>query len=123
MPDTHPESLPEMTPARLARLRAAIQLRDRCTRAAVDAARRLDVPLDTVQARVAYDAMVGHIREHAARHAARTPERCCDMHNQHCEPPSELCCYACTEASHDTFPIRHADGSRCVMDTEQKETT
>jgi len=41
---------------------------------------------------------------------------CCDLHNQHCEPPSELCCGDCTEASHDTFPIRHADGSRCVME-------
>ena len=27
-------------------------------------------------------------------------DRCCDMHNRNCEPPSELCCEACTEARH-----------------------
>lgn len=50
---------------------------------------------------------------------------CCDSHNQTCEPPSELCCTNCTEATHDTFPIRHADGSRCVLDAQAKtrETT
>lgn len=48
---------------------------------------------------------------------------CCDMHNIHCEPPSELCCWRCTEASHDTFPIRHADGSRCVLLTTDQEET
>ncbi|GIE35916.1 hypothetical protein Ait01nite_089610 [Actinoplanes italicus] len=42
------------------------------------------------------------------------PNPCCDMHNQHCEPPSELCCDQCTETAHTTFPIPHADGSRCV---------
>jgi hypothetical protein len=41
---------------------------------------------------------------------------CCDMHNRHCEPPADLCCRDCTEAAHDTFPIRHADGTPCVMD-------
>jgi hypothetical protein len=41
---------------------------------------------------------------------------CCDSHNQNCEPPSELCCNGCTEAAHDTFPIRHADGSCCAME-------
>jgi len=41
---------------------------------------------------------------------------CCDSHNVHCEPPSELCCHGCTEAAHDAFPVRHADGSRCVLD-------
>lgn len=40
---------------------------------------------------------------------------CCDMHNRHCEPPGELCCNGCTEAGHDTFPVRHADGSTCVL--------
>jgi hypothetical protein len=38
---------------------------------------------------------------------------CCDMHGRNCEPPSELCCRDCSEAAHDTFPIRHADGSAC----------
>lgn len=47
---------------------------------------------------------------------------CCDMHNRHCEPPSELCCHHCTEAAHDSFPIRHADGSRCVLDTAKEDT-
>lgn len=41
---------------------------------------------------------------------------CCDMHNRHCEAPADLCCHDCTEAAHDTFPIRHADGSRCIME-------
>jgi len=40
---------------------------------------------------------------------------CCDLHNHHCEPPSELCCWRCTEAAHDTLPVRHADGSDCVL--------
>lgn len=38
---------------------------------------------------------------------------CCDLHGRNCEPPSELCCHNCTEASHDTWPIRHADGTVC----------
>lgn len=46
-----------------------------------------------------------------------TKTGCCDFHNHHCEPPSELCCDRCTEAAHDTFPIRHADGSICVLTT------
>lgn len=41
---------------------------------------------------------------------------CCDSHNQHCEPPGDLCCGQCTEAAHDMFPIRHGDGSRCVLE-------
>jgi hypothetical protein len=40
---------------------------------------------------------------------------CCDSHNIHCEPPPELCCGGCTEAAHNSFPIPHADGSRCVL--------
>lgn len=42
-------------------------------------------------------------------------EACCDLHGRNCEPPSELCCGSCTEAAHDTFPIRHADGSTCAV--------
>lgn len=42
---------------------------------------------------------------------------CCDMHNQHCEAPSELCCVRCTEAAHvGLFP--HSDGSACVLDRQ-----
>ena len=36
---------------------------------------------------------------------------CCDMHNQHCEPPSELCCRRCPEAGHP----EHQDGAVCVL--------
>lgn len=46
-------------------------------------------------------------------------EPCCDMHNTNCESPSELCCNHCTEAAHDTFPVRHADGSRCVLESAE----
>lgn len=38
--------------------------------------------------------------------------RCCDMHNTHCEPPSELCCNGCTEVRHP----EHRRGARCVLD-------
>lgn len=54
--------------------------------------------------------------------ATKVSGHCCDMHNQHCEPPGDLCCRNCTEAAHDTFPIRHADGSRCVLDQRQEDT-
>lgn len=37
---------------------------------------------------------------------------CCDMHNQHCEPPNELCCHSCTEAGHP----EHPRGVPCVLD-------
>lgn len=37
---------------------------------------------------------------------------CCDMHGQHCEPPSELCCRECGEASHP----EHPPGVHCVID-------
>jgi hypothetical protein len=36
---------------------------------------------------------------------------CCDMHNQHCEPPGDLCCYGCTEAAHPDHPA----GTTCVL--------
>lgn len=35
--------------------------------------------------------------------------QCCDLHGRNCEPPSELCCWSCTEASHP----EHRDGSVC----------
>lgn len=55
--------------------------------------------------------------EHARRVMARANGGpCCDLHNEHCEPPSDLCCWRCTEASHDMFPIRHGDGTPCVLD-------
>lgn len=38
---------------------------------------------------------------------------CCDMHNEHCEPPGDLCCVNCTEARH---PL-HPPGQSCVLDT------
>lgn len=36
---------------------------------------------------------------------------CCDLHNQNCEPPGDLCCRWCVEYSHP----QHADGSLCVL--------
>jgi len=42
------------------------------------------------------------------RHDPLTP--CCDLHNRNCEPPSELCCWECTEATHPD----HRDGSACI---------
>jgi hypothetical protein len=49
---------------------------------------------------------------------------CCDMHNEHCEPPSELCCEECTEFHHGLhrcderkpFALSHHDGSQCVLE-------
>lgn len=29
---------------------------------------------------------------------------CCDLHGRNCEPPSELCCGACTERNHFDHP-------------------
>lgn len=37
---------------------------------------------------------------------------CCDLHNVHCETPSELCCIDCTEVDHP----RHRPGQVCVLD-------
>jgi len=37
---------------------------------------------------------------------------CCDSHNVHCEPPSELCCGFCTEVCHP----EHAQGAVCVLE-------
>ena len=28
---------------------------------------------------------------------------CCDLHGRNCEPPSELCCWQCTEAQHGAW--------------------
>lgn len=39
---------------------------------------------------------------------------CCAMHNQHCEPPGDLCCHACGEADHPAHPY----GVSCVLDPE-----
>ena len=52
----------EMTNEDLARIRRAVQLRDRCRERALAEAQRLGVPLTFVQANVAYDAMVDLIR-------------------------------------------------------------
>jgi hypothetical protein len=40
----------------------------------------------------------------------RAAGQCCDLHNEHCEPPSELCCGRCTEWDHP----RHPAGVRCT---------
>lgn len=36
-------------------------------------------------------------------------DRCCDLHNIHCEPPGDLCCQLCPERDHH-------QGHRCVLD-------
>lgn len=41
---------------------------------------------------------------------------CCDLHNQSCEPPAELCCRSCTEAGHP----EHPRGVQCVLATRPK---
>ena len=55
-----------MTPDDMARFREAVQRRDRCVAAAVEHGQYLGIPLSTVQARVAYDAMAGIIWNAAA---------------------------------------------------------
>lgn len=59
MSDDYKQRTDEM----LARVRAAVQLRDRCVQAAVDHAKYLGFDLSVVQARVAYDVMAPLIRE------------------------------------------------------------
>lgn len=60
------------------------------------------------------------VDEAGTARCAKVSGRCCDMHNQHCESPSELCCRACTEASHTgLFP--HSDGTPCVLDDARFE--
>jgi hypothetical protein len=63
----------------------------------------------------------GHRIHRCACGATLVPDVCCDMHNRNCEPPSELCCWRCTEAAHDNFPVPHADGSACVL-ADARET-
>lgn len=36
---------------------------------------------------------------------------CCDLHGIHCEPPADLCCHDCPEATHPD----HRPGERCVL--------
>ena len=40
---------------------------------------------------------------------------CCSMHNEHCEPPSELCCGDCSEVEHPA----HLDERPCVLARSQ----
>lgn len=40
-----------------------------------------------------------------ARNAS--PGQCCDLHGRNCEPPSELCCWECTEARHGGWTDGH----------------
>lgn len=59
--------MPEATPEDLARIRAAVQFRDRCVKAALEHYRRVELrPIDTY-ARAAFDAMEGLIREDERR--------------------------------------------------------
>lgn len=71
-------------------------------------------------ARDAYQHRLGwRANAHLRRRAGASPPRpaCCDLHDHHCEWPSELCCFNCTEISHKgLFP--HADGTPCVLDQQ-----
>ncbi len=60
----------EMTNDDMARFRRAVQMRDRCVRAAIEYSARIGDPLTDRQARMAYDAMAGIIHN-AARADAR----------------------------------------------------
>ena len=62
------------------------------------------------EGRVAYR-VVGWERRALLLHRHIDPLPCCDMHNEHCEPPSELCCDGCTEIGHP----EHRDGGTCVL--------
>lgn len=42
---------------------------------------------------------------------------CCDFHNIHCEPPSELCCRDCAEVGHP----EHPRGVPCVLDRDEEK--
>jgi hypothetical protein len=60
------------------------------------------------------DESEGHRRKHLDAVAAASRwlrGRCCDMHNEHCEPSSDLCCHECTEVGHPA----HADRRACVL--------
>jgi hypothetical protein len=66
----------------------------------------------------ALEHLAGPLTVHAANavgSGAPAAGSCCDLHNQHCEPPAELRCWRCSEAGHDTFPTPHADGSPCLL--------
>ena len=61
-------------------------------------------------------AQTRHISEQEAELLRRVehmiiPGPCCDLHNQHCEPPADLCCFRCTERAHP----EHPRGVRCVL--------
>jgi hypothetical protein len=43
--------------------------------------------------------------------------RCCDLHNARCEPPSELCCGDCSEATHPNHP----PDTPCVLRAHARE--
>lgn len=58
-------------------------------------------------------------------------DACCEHHNRHCEPPSELCCAKCPEIHHgwhictpasgrrgQAAKASHHDGSTCVLESE-----
>jgi len=58
-----------------------------------------------------HDGESGDCMEEVCARARAALDRCCDMHNSHCEPPSDLCCHACGEAHHP----EHAAGVVCVL--------
>jgi hypothetical protein len=67
---------------------------------------------DVIEAAKAWRASrVGSWRsaDHTLAAAVDALSQCCDLHGRNCEPPSELCCQLCTEASHP----EHRDGTTC----------
>jgi len=64
-----------------------------------------------------HDCESGDCMEEVCARARAALDRCCDMHNSHCEPPSDLCCHACGEARHP----EHAPGVVCVLTAAIRE--
>lgn len=52
-------------------------------------------------------------RSRAGSEKAPSGGPCCDLHGRNCAPPSDLCCWRCTEAGHVWAPVPHSDGSVC----------
>lgn len=112
IPDT-PPGYPTADPAAVERARTDRGLRLRFVRALWS---RDELPTP-------YAKIGGYIYEIADRAAseiegrpAAGSARCCELHNSHCEPPSELCCHGCSEARHP----EHPPGVVCVPEQQAR---
>jgi len=83
---------------------------------------RLRGALETIRGLNIRDGLTGiRLARKTLQEATRppvTPTACCDLHNAHCEPPSDLCCRRCTEAAHPLHPA----GVPCVLAPEMHPT-